>query len=101
MDCIDFSNNQVMRPFGAATAKARPVALPKGSGGGQLTGRAGYSRTAPSIGAQFAGGGATTIQKANSPVSLTAPKTWSGTQAEYTNMLKSLGINKEGYVKKK
>jgi hypothetical protein len=26
MDCIDFSTNQVMRPFGAAKGKARPVA---------------------------------------------------------------------------
>jgi hypothetical protein len=98
MNFVNFSTNRIVRPFGAA--KAKPIGLPKGSGGGQLTGRAGYSRSAPSVGAQFAGGGATTRQTANSPVSLTAPKTWSGTQSQYTNMLTSLGINKEGYVKR-
>jgi hypothetical protein len=98
MNFVNFSTNRVVRAFGSA--KQNPNGLPKGSGGGQLTGRAGNSRSAPSIGAQFAGG-TTTGQTANSPVSLTAPKTWSGTHSEYTNMLKSLGINKEGYVKKK
>jgi hypothetical protein len=29
MDCIDFSTNKIMRPFGAAKGKARPVAPPR------------------------------------------------------------------------
>jgi hypothetical protein len=53
-----------------------------GSGGGGSGGNTGGNKTPP-----------------NSPVPLTAPPTWKGTQEQYTNMLKSLGITTDGYVK--